>query len=164
MFDPESFMNQTLDQPLETERKLVPPGEYRMRVGDFDSNAFETFDFTYKKGPKAGEAGSMHKFTCPVVIDDDRVRQAMSTDEPKVYVQCTLDVDETGQLQWGPNRNVDLGKLRHAVGQNVAGQPWSIANLRGAGPFMGKVEHREGKRKDGSPFKVAEVTRFAPIR
>lgn len=163
-FNPEDFMTQTVDQPLDAERTLVPEGEYKMYIGDFDSNAFETFNFTYKRGPMAGQEGAMHKFTAPLVIDDDKVKQALGTEQPRIFHQCTLDVDDQGQLQWGPNRNIALGQLRQAAGQNVAGQPWSINMLRGAGPFMGKVQHRTGKRNDGTQFKVAEVVRFAPIR
>lgn len=162
-FNPEDFMNQTVDQPLQFERTLVPEGEYRAMIDDFTSEAFETFSFTYKKGPRAGSEGQMHKFTCPIVIDDDAVRASMQMDKVRVYQTCTLDFDDQGNLQQGPNRNIDLGKLRHAVGQNNAG-PWSIGMLRGAGPFMVKVQHRTGKRKDGTDFKLAEPVRFAPIR
>lgn len=163
-FDPDAFMSATVDQPLEIERTLVPEGEFRMMVDDFDSTAFETFSFTYKRGPNAGSEGSMTKFSCPIVVDDDKVRQLLQMDKPRVFHTCTLDFDETtGQLMFGPNRNIDLGKLRHAVGQNSPG-PWSVSQLRGAGPFMGKVKHREGNRKDGSKFKIAEIERMSPIR
>ena len=162
-FDPDTFMTQTVDEPLESERTLIPPGEYRMFIDDFNRDAFETFEFTYKRGALAGQEGKMHKFTCPIVVDDEEVKKAMGMERPKIYYQCTLDFDENGQLVTGPNRNIDLGKLRHAVGQNQPG-PWAISQLRGAGPFMAKVEHREGKRKDGSRFKIAEIVRFAPIR
>ena len=162
-FNPDDFMNQTVDQPLDHERTMVPPGEYQMRIGDFDRDAFETFEFTYQRGPNAGQEGKLHKFTCPIIVEDDTVKQKMGVETPMVYHQCTLDVDEHGKLLWGPNKNIALGQLRHATRQNDVGTPWSIGNLRGAGPFMGKVEHREGKRKDGSKFKIAEVVRFAPI-
>jgi len=162
-FDPDSFMTQTIDAPLDTERTLVPQGEYKMSIGDFTRDAFETIEFTYKKGERAGEEGHFTKFNCPLIIDDEAVRKATSIDRPQIIFSCNLDLDESGQLAWGPNKNIDLGKLRHATGQNNAG-PWSVSQLRGAGPFMGKVAHREGKRKDGSNFKLAEVVRFAPIR
>lgn len=163
MFDPEEFMNATVDQPLDAERTLVPEGEFKMTIDDFNTDAFETFAFTYKKGPHAGEEGAMHKFTCPIVINDDTVAAKLGVDKPRVYVQCTLDMDDQGQLLFGPNKNIELGKLRNAVNQNQPG-PWAIGKLRGAGPFMGKIAHRTGKRKDGTPFKVAEIIRFAPIR
>jgi hypothetical protein len=162
-FNPEDFMNQTVDQPLDFERTMVPEGEFKGSVGDFTSEAFETITFTYKRGPNAGQEGAMHKFTCPIIIDDPQVAAKMQQETPRVYMNCTLDFDDQGKLEFGPNKNIDLGKLRHAVGQNNAG-PWSISMLRGAGPFMVKIQHRTGKRKDGTEFKVAEPIRFAPIR
>lgn len=163
-FDPNAFMQTTVDQPLETERTLVPEGEYRLFVGDFDSSIFETFEFTYQRGPNAGQPGQMHKATFPIIVDDDAVRTLFGQQEVRVYYECTLDLDpQTGQLSFGPNKNIDLGKLRHAAGQNNPG-PWSMGQLRGAGPFMGKIEHREIRRKDGTKFKRAEVTRMSPIR
>lgn len=162
-FNPDDFMTQTVDQPLAIERTLVPEGEYKASIGDFTSDAFETFKFEYKRGPNAGSEGQMHKFNCPIVIDDDALRAKLQMDNVRVYQVCTLDFDDKGQLQFGPNKNIDLGKLRHAVNQNQPG-PWTIGNLRGAGPFMVKVAHRTGKRKDGTEFKIAEPIRFAPIR
>lgn len=161
-FDPDEFMSATIDQPLEVERTLCPEGEYKARIDDFTRDAFETFEFEYKRGPNAGQQGSMTKFSCPIVIDDDKVKADMGVDKVLVFYQCTLDFDDKGQLAWGKNRNIDLGKLRNAAGQNQPG-PWSPSMLRGAGPFMVKVAHRTGKRKDGSPFKVAEIARLAPI-
>lgn len=162
-FDPDAFMTENVDQPLMFERTLVPVGEYKASIGDFTSEAFESFEFEYKRGPKAGEKGELRKFNCPIVIDDDKVRAAMQSDQVRVYHVCTLDFDENDKLAWGPNKNIDLGKLRHATGQNGPGS-WTVSQLRGAGPFMVKIEHRSGKRKDGSTFTIAEPVRFAPMR
>jgi len=162
-FDPDAFMTQTLDQPLETERTLVPEGEYKAMVDDFTRDAFETINFTYKKGPNAGQDGSFTKFNVPLLIDDDKVKTELGMTKVVVFFSCTLDFEQDGQtLSWGKNKNIDLGKLRKAAGQNNPG-PWSPGNLRNAGPLMVKVEHRSGKRNDGSEWKRAEVTRIAPI-
>ncbi len=160
-FDPDTFMSETIDQPLETERTLVPAGEYKARIDDFTRDAFQTIDFTYKRGPNAGQEGSFTKFNVPFVIDDDRVKAELGMDKVVVFQSITLDFEQ-GKLAWGKNKNIDLGKLRKAVGQNNAG-PWSPGSLRGAGPVMIKVIHREGKRNDGSTWKNAEVERVAPI-
>ena len=164
-FDPDAFMSTTIDQPLETERKLVPEGEYlNLMVDDFTSDAFETFSGEYQKGPNIGQQWSMTKFNCPVIVNDDKVKQFLNTDKPRVYYTCVLDFDENGQLDFGVNRNLQLGQLRKAVGQNQAGVVWMPSMLRGAGPFAGKLVHRPGKRKDGSPFIIAEFARLSPIK
>lgn len=162
-FDPDKFMQTTVDQPFETERTLCPAGEYKMVVDDFTSEAFEAIEFEYKKGERAGTKGVMHKFNCPFVILDDKVAADLDQEKVIVYKTINLDLDDDGNLVWGKNKNIALGQLRNAVGQNGPG-PWAPSQLRGSKTFIGKVEHRTGKRKDGTPFTRAEVTTVAPIR
>src|SRR5262245_17049603 len=101
MFDPDAFMSQTVDQPLEIERTLIPPGEYKMQVDDFTSDAFETYEFTYKRGPRAGSEGSMTTFNCPVVVLDDKVKADLKIEKPLVFHRITLDFAEDGSLANG---------------------------------------------------------------
>lgn len=162
-FDPNTFMQQTVDQPLETEYRLCPVGEYQAMIQDFDGSAFRTNDFTYSRGPKQGQPGSMTSFDCPFVINDARVQQELNRDTAIVAMPCILDLDANGGIDFGVNKNIKLGQIRAAVGQNNPG-PWSPANLRGAGPVMVKVEHIDFTRRDGTQGKRAEVTRVAPIR
>lgn len=161
-FDPDTFMQQTVDQPLETEFKLCPVGEYSAMIYDFDSSAFEKYDFEYQKGNRAGQPGTMTKFSCPFVINDEAAKAAIGRDQVIVTKQIILDIDDNGGLDFGTNKNVPLGQIREAVGQNVPGA-WSVSQLRGAGPCMVKVEHITFKRKDGSEGKRAEVTRVVKI-
>lgn len=161
-FDPDTFMNQTVDQPMATEFKLCPAGEYRATIDDFDSSAFETFDFTYKQGPNAGLPGSMTKFSIPFVIDSDAAKTELGRDKVVVTKQVILDIDSNGALDFGTNKNVELGRIRAAVNQNGPG-PWSPGNLRGQGPVMVKVAHVAFKRNDGTQGQRAEITRIARI-
>lgn len=164
-FDPDAFMNETIDQPLETDLKLCPPGEYQATIQDFDATALENIEFTYKKGKRAGEDGSMQIFTCPWVISDPRAVAAVGrTDFTTVRQRINLDIDsQTRKLDWGINKNLDLGNVRKAVGQNNPG-PWNIGQLRGAGPAIVKVVHKQITTKDGREMTVAEVARATPIR
>jgi hypothetical protein len=161
-FDPETFMQQTVDAPLETEFTLIPTGEYIATIDDFTSDAFEKIDFEYKKGSRAGQPGTMTKFNCPFVIQDDAVKAELARDKVTMYKQLILDVADDGGLDFGKNKNIDLGRIRAAVGQNDPG-PWSIANLRGAGPVMVKVVHVDFERKDKSKGKRAEIERVVRI-
>ncbi len=162
-FDADSFMNETVDQPFETERTLIPESEYRMAVDDFTSDALQTINFTYKKGERAGQPGSFTKFNVPIVILDDKVAHDLQLDKVVVVWSINLDLDDTGKLEWGINKNIALGQLRRACGQNQNG-PWSPSQLRGSKPFMGKVVHRTIKREDGTSYKVADIGRVMPIR
>jgi hypothetical protein len=162
-FDPDNFMQQTVDQPLETEFKLIPPGDYQAMIGDFTSEALEQIDFEYQKGDRRGQPGTMTKFNCPFVINDPRVAQSIGRDSTTVEMQIILDIAENGGLDFGTNKNVRLGQIRAAVDQNQPG-PWSIGQLRNTGPVMVHVKHSEGKRKDGSDWKRAEVDRVVKLR
>ena len=42
-----------------------------------------------------------------------------------------LDMDENGDLELGKGKNVDLGRLREALGQNTGGN-WSPSQLVGS--------------------------------
>lgn len=162
-FDPDDFLQQTVDKPLEVEFTLVPPGEYMATIDDFDKDAMEQVDFTYKKGPRAGTAGTMYKLTLPFVIDDESVKKEMGRDKVTVSKQLILDLDENNKLAEGRNKNVELGRIRDAVGQND-GSPWTIAHLRGAGPVVVRVSHVEFERRDGSHGKRTEIDRVAKVR
>lgn len=162
-FDPAAFMTSTIDQPLETEFKICPAGEYRAMIDDFTQEAIEQIDFEYKQGARAGSPGTMTKFNCPFIIDSDAARTELGRDKVLVDMQMILDVNpQTGGLDFGPNKNVKLGQIRKAVGQNNAG-PWAIHQLRNAGPCMVKVEHISFQRKDGTSGKRAEITRVTQL-
>lgn len=161
-FDAGAFMQATVDQPMETEFQLCPEGTYQAMVGDFDEKAIEKFDFTYKNGPKAGQPGSMVKFNLPWSIQDATVLASLGRDSLTIYQQIVLDTAENGALDWGKDRNIQLGRVRKAVNQNNPGA-WNVSNLKGAGPALVKVTHETFKRRDGSEGKAARVTAVAPL-
>jgi hypothetical protein len=161
-FDPDTFMSQTVDQPLATEFTLVPVGEYLSAIDDFDKDALETVEFIYRRGQLTGTPGKMFKLNLPFIINDDKVKQEFGRDKVTVTKQLILDLDDKGQLAQGTNRNVELGRIRDAVGQNGNG-PWSIAQLRGAGPVMVKVGHVEFERRDGTKGKRAEIEKVVRV-
>lgn len=161
-FDPEAFLSANVDEPLSTEFRLCPEGEYEMSIGDFDGTAVQVFDFTYKQGPQAGEPGTMTKLTVPCLIQDDKVKADLGRNTVIVSKQMILDMRE-GRIDTSPDKNTELGRLREAVGQNVKGQPWNVLNLRHSTKFLGRVAHREIELRDGSKRKIAEVTRVVKL-
>jgi hypothetical protein len=160
-FDAESFLQQTVDGPLATEFTMVPVGEYLAAIDDFDSEAIETIEFTYKRGDRAGQPGKMFKLNLPFIINDDNVKKEFGRDKVIITKQIILDLDEHGKLTKGTNRNVELGRIRDAVNQN--NDSYTIASLRGAGPVMVKVVHIEFDRKDGTKGKRAEIEKVVRV-
>jgi hypothetical protein len=105
----------------------------------------------------------MTKLTLPFIINDDKVKQELDREKVVVTKQIILDMDDNGQLAKGTNKNIELGRLRDALGQNDD-DTWSIAKLRGAGPLMVRIAHVEYPRSDGTRGKRAEINRVARIR
>lgn len=161
-FDADTFMNQQVDAPFQDEYRNVPAMEFVARIGDFDSTAFEKYTFTYKKGKRAGEEGSMITFNCPFISDDPKLLEKLPGRESvTVYARCTLDIDDaTGQLSTAPDRNVLLGMIKSAVGQNQGG--YTFKDLMNTGPVMVKTRHRtDEKDKDRVYVEVSRVTRIS---
>lgn len=125
MFDADVFMTQQVDAPMATTLQGVPDGEYVAMVGDFDSSAFKTI-------PVKGE--DRYVLEIPFLIQDDALKAKLGREQITHRETYWLDFDANGALATGPDKNVRLGQLRAAVGQNVAGQPWAPAMLRGMGP------------------------------
>lgn len=153
-FDPDAFMQQTIDGPLETEYKLVPAGEYQnVFIDDFDSKSLQLMEGT---SVSTGKDYSFLKFSLPFKISNDpRVLAEIGRDTTTAYKEMNLDRDENGSIATGPNKNVELGRVYDAAGLNVGQR--NLASLRGTGPFVITIVHESGKRKDGSEWKQARV-------
>jgi hypothetical protein len=117
MFNPADFMNTSTETVLETSYTPVPENEYTAVV-------------------KSVEAVTLGERQLPALqvkylIDDTSVRELTGMEEVLVSQTIWLDIDEnTGLLSAGKNKNIKLGKLREAVGQND-GRPWMPSMLEG---------------------------------
>lgn len=144
-FDAENFLGSVATQAaMETEYSLVPAGEYtglidKLEVREFPSRSeegtmFRRLDVTWRVQQPENEE-----------VHNQPVRQSMM-----------LDMDGNA-LAIGKNKNLTLGRIRSAVGQNVEGEPWFPNMLIGQTAII-KVEHRSYERKDGTSGVSAEVS------
>lgn len=124
-FDPDLFMNQETEDANSTEFTPIPAGEYTAVIDHVD--------------PKVTPKGSpllevFWKIDAPGVEDahEKTVKQAI-----------WLDITSTGGLESGKGKNVALGRLREALGQNKAGQKWNPGMLAGNVAKI-NVKHRAG--------------------
>jgi len=125
-FDPELFMSTSVDAEMATKYDPVPEGEY---TGVIKSVAI--------RNPKE----NMVILDVTWDIDDPALAERLGRESVTVRQSVFLDISDSGGIAVGPNKNVGLGRLREAVGQNNPG-PWSPAMLEGAGPARITVEHR----------------------
>jgi hypothetical protein len=123
MLDPTQFLNTTVDQGMATSLDPVPEGEFKAISDPLDKDSFSSFD--YKKGERAGTKG--YRMTILWKIDDE---SAGEYNGRKVRQQFIVDItaDGTG-LDYGKGKNITLGRLREALGQNQGGQPWAPSML-----------------------------------
>ena len=125
VFDPDTFLSSTTTEASSTEYVPVPEGEYLAVVTKVAARATERakiLDVTWE-------------------IDDEAVKAETGLEHPTVRQSVFLDVNEQGALETGKGKNVDLGRLREAVGQNTPGQPWSPTMLEGQVARV-RVAHR----------------------
>jgi hypothetical protein len=153
MFDADKFMQTNITGPSSTTVLICPEGEFKAVVDDGDK-AITARSFPGKDGKS-----DSHQMQVLFSILDDAAKAAVKRDKCLVPMTVWLDVDDNGNLDTSEGRNVGLGRLRKALGQNEGA--WNPPMMKGKGPVMVKVSHRADP-KDPS-IKYAEVTRVSAI-
>jgi len=126
-FNPDTFLNTETTEGNSTEFVPVPEGEYNGAISAIKPRSTDSgaaiLDVTYD-------------------IDDAEAAEVTGIKIPKVRQSIFLDITEQGGLDMGKGKNVQLGKLREAIGQNTAGKPWQPGMLIGQVARI-TVKHRE---------------------
>lgn len=162
-FDAQEFINATSEGPMSTSIPQCPEGVYTFVVdGDGDiANWFREIEW---KDKKTGADKSAPAARIPCVCTDDGVKRQLGREKVVVGYDFFLDM-KTGAngkkvLDNDEGKNVKLGQLREALGQNN-GPFQGFMPFRGAGPFLGKVSHRSDP-KDPS-IKYAQIDRVTKL-
>jgi hypothetical protein len=134
-FNPDTFMTEEQSGTLETSFTPIPEDEYTAIIKDVTAGS------TPNGAPK---------LDVQWLIDSEEVREFTGMDEPSCKQTIWLDLDDNGKLAMGANKNVGLGKLRDALGQND-GSPWSPAMLIGQ-PARVLIKHNPSGRGDGNVY------------
>ena len=127
LFDADELQNMEVEGAMETSLPPIPEGEWPAYVREI----------SFRSG--TSEAGNDWT-ACDVTwaITDPQVVDIVGIDEPTARQTIFLDVGDSG-LELGPGKNLQLGRLREALGQNGPGA-WSFAQLEGASAVV-RVEH-----------------------
>ena len=123
MFDPEAFLSEQTEQEFETDFTPVDVGDYTSEIKKLEVSP-----------PK--EAGQS-----PILIVFHQIQDKGEWQNRNVRQSIFLDVTGQGALEDGPNKNVNLGRLRKAVRQESG--PWNPNMLLGAACMI-NVAHRAG--------------------
>ncbi len=154
MFDPNQFLDMTVESANDTVVIPVPAGEYQAMIAEVECRPWQS----KTDSSKAGLA-----LDIKWKIEDFAVTELLGRDNILVKQGIMLDVTEQGGLDMGKGRNVGLGRLRTAVNQNTAGKPWAPSMLVGNMAKV-KVSHRTDDRPGAIPGTVfAEIREVAPL-
>lgn len=137
-FNISSMLNSQVTESNSTELLQIDEGEYIAVIDPVSEENFKSFDI--KKGERAGQKGLSLNLTWNI-NDESGAIIAKIGRTPKVRQNLFLDLTSQGGLDFGKGRNVSLGQLREALGQNMTGRPWSFGML-GGGVAKIKVKHR----------------------
>lgn len=122
-FDPETYMHTDVDGVMETKYTPVPEADYESSIDTIDIRKITT------------DRGAAIVLDVNHIINDPVLAEKMGMERLNVRQGIFLDVEPDGRIALGPNKNVKLGRLRAAVGQNSA-KAWNFSMLEGAGPLM----------------------------
>lgn len=120
LFDPQAIMNAAIEGVMETRRTPVPVGDYRGQIT--------------KIVPRAGQSKDGDSWVALdifVELESDERLTKLGLERRVMKGGMMLDLTDSGGLDLGKNKNVRLGALREAVGQNIPGQVWSPTMLVG---------------------------------
>lgn len=124
-FNPDAFMNTAISEANDTKIVPIPEGDHIAAVKEI-------------KGRVAKDRPILDVIW---LVDSDEAKQATGMETPQIKQSIFLDFTETGALDMSKGKNVQLGKLRAALGQNVSGKPWMPGHLIG-GVAKIKITHR----------------------
>lgn len=128
MFDPDDFLNSSASGEMSTQVEPIPEDDHLAVIDKVEPKEIET-----KNGPRL----ILNVFWA---IDNPELAERLGRNNLSVRQTIWLDMTEDGHLDISRGKNVGLGRLREAVGQNT-GKAWKPADLVGAGPCMIRVTH-----------------------
>lgn len=162
-FDPASFMSSSFTEANDTKFITVPePQELNKDNYLAVAKTVEAVTWQSHDGKKSGL-----KLRIGWAIDDAQVSEITGIESPIVYQDIMLDILPGGGLAAGPGKNVNLGRLREALGQNKPGATWSPTMIQGQ-PARVVVKHRvwedDSATNDEDRYrKIAEVKAVAKV-
>ena len=139
-FDPASFLMQETSDQMDTQFVLIPAGEYPAMI--------KTVEARQQQNPN-DPAVLWTILDVTYAIDDAGVREETGLPEPTIRQSIFLDLNEEGEdigkVSSAKGKNVNLGRLREAVGLNQPGQAFSFGALVGQACVVA-VKHTPDKK------------------
>lgn len=149
VFDPELFLQTEVDEASSTEYIPFPEGDWPAYIKELKCRLVD------------GKDGGESRPVMDVIYgcEAPEVLETMGrTEAVPIRQSHWLEITPTGALDMGKGKNVSLGRLREAIGQNEAGKAWNPLSMVGC-PVVVTVTHSASGRADGQVY--ANVTAVA---
>jgi hypothetical protein len=165
MIDAEQFMQANFTGALSTEYKRVTPGDYTATILN-DPEGTERQQIGARSGEtrneETGETRPWMVMNIPWRLADDGGEFAGRLIRQSIFLDLVEERSDPnfGNLDFSEGRNIALGRLRSALGQNNQGEPWSPAMLGGKSAI---ISVRDGRpSKDGRIYEEVHGVKQLP--
>lgn len=146
------LFNAVVEAPNATIRRIPPEGEYHASVAEIKMD-----NVTFTKGDRKGINAPKMVITWNLL--DEKLEAEWERKDIKFVDNFILDLDKFNKIDTGPDKNILLGQLREALGQNE-GQ-WTPGMLKDTRPVLIVIKHRKDKDDDEKTY--ASVSRIAAV-
>jgi hypothetical protein len=160
LFDPQAFLETEVEGASSTRSSPTPLGRYEMVVAEMPK-------FKQIIPPAGADYEAFTTMEVECLISGDAldstgrpVKETTGKDRNFARYSCRIDRTPGGNLDMGQGKNVGLGRLREAVGQNNPSLKWKPSMLINA-RFSGEVKHKPDKRDASVVY--AEVVNPIPL-
>lgn len=148
MFDPNTFLADTVTGANDTKYIPIPQGEYPAIIKECKARQMPS---------KADPSKKVTVVDVVYEIDDNTVKEVTGLDNPTVRQSIFLDLTPLDKLDMSKGKNIGLGKLREALGLNDPNKPFSFDDLPGRAAIV-QVEHTPNANSPGDVYSnVAKV-------
>lgn len=144
-FDPSTFMNTEVAGEMETTYTPIPAADYSANVDEIDVRQITT------------DQGNAVVLDVTYLIHAPDLAAEMGMERLTVRQGIFLDIEPNGAIALGANKNVKLGRLREALGQNAPG-PWNFQMLVGAGPLTITVSTKPSPKDETVVYNNVDKT------
>lgn len=122
MFDPNQFLDMQVTEANDTKRTPCPAGEYLAVIDEVKCRPWASKTDSSKAGMALDITWS---------IQDANVLATVGREKVTVRQGIMLDLTEQNGLDMGKGKNITLGRVRVATGNNVPGKPFAFSMLQG---------------------------------
>jgi hypothetical protein len=140
-FDVDQFLNVQYNEATEFKRTLVPAQWVELRIEQIE--IVKPKRYQDKKTGELKWTNPVLRLKCPIL--DEKIRETLNVTDPTrtlyAYPQIYLDITAQGTIDMGPNKNLELGKLRVALDQNDPQRVWRFKDLENMVPFWAECKH-----------------------